>query len=266
MPRPRDPRNPAASWWYRAAAWVAFAVMRIQRWRFDVRGSEHLPAVGGAVIAANHTSFVDFFTTGRHAYLVQGRPVRILAKESLFRVPVFGWLMGRAEHIPVHRGAGATALASAIEALRRGELVLILPEQTISPSYELLPFKRGAARMAIAAGVPLIPAVSWGTHRFATTGRRPRWRWRLPVSVRYGEPLYPGPDDDPAQVLATLRARMEALLHEVQLGYPGGAPAGAWWVPARLGGGAPTPAEAETRLDALRRSWRPRPPGRGAVG
>jgi 1-acyl-sn-glycerol-3-phosphate acyltransferase len=263
VPRPTDDRNPAASLVYRLAAGFAFLLMRIQRWRFDVHDAHHLPSVGGAVIAANHTSFVDFFTTGRHAYVEQGRPVRILAKESLFRVPVFGWFMRQAEHIPVRRGAGGRALASAVEALRRGELVLVLPEQTISPAFELLPFKRGAARMAAAAGVPLVPAVSWGTHRFATVGRRPRFRWRLPVTIHYGEPLYPGPDDDLAEVLIELRDRIERLLHQVQRTYPDGTPAGAWWVPARLGGGAPEPDEVHDFLEALKHRWGRRPAGRG---
>lgn len=258
MPRAADPSNPSAARLYRLAAWIAFTVMRLQRWRFDVAGLEHVPTRGGAVIAANHTSFWDFFTVGRAPYLGWGRPVRILAKESLFRVPVFGALMHRAEHIPVHRGAGAGALRSAVTALERGELVLVLPEQTISPSFELLPFKSGAARMAALAGVPLVPAVSWGSHRFHTTGRRPRWSWRLPVSVRYGPPLHPGPDDDPAEVTAELRRRVQALLDEVHEDYPDGAPPGAWWVPARLGGGAPSPAEGDAIIARLRQGWKPK--------
>ena len=88
---------PTAGWVYRLAAWVAFTIMRLQRWRFDVAGLGNLPRTGGAVVAANHQSFWDFFTVGRAGYLGYGRPVRILAKESLFRAPVFGWLMRRAE-------------------------------------------------------------------------------------------------------------------------------------------------------------------------
>jgi 1-acyl-sn-glycerol-3-phosphate acyltransferase len=258
VPRPLDPTNPSATWLYRFAAWFAFTVMRLQRWRFDVRGLDHVPTTGGAVLAVNHTSFWDFFTVGRGPYLEWGRPVRILAKESLFRAPVFGWLMRKAEHIPVHRGAGGEALRSAVAALEAGELVLVLPEQTISPSLDLLPFKTGAVRMAASAGVPVVPAVSWGSHRFHTTGRRPRWSWRLPVTIAYGPPLYPTPGDDPVEVTEELRRRIRTLLDEAQARYPDGAPAGAWWVPARLGGGAPTADEAETILARIRDGWRPR--------
>ncbi len=255
MTRPAAPATPAASWVYRFAAWIAFAVMRAQRWRVHVQGVEHLPRHGGAVIAANHTSFWDFFTSGWHPYLRWQRPVRILAKASLFRARGFGWLMRRSGHIPVERGAGRGALRHAIAGLQRGELVLVLPEQTISPSLELLPFKPGAARMAAAAGVPLVPTISWGSHRFHTVGRRPRWSWRLPVTVRYGEPLFPGLDDDPVEVTEELRRRMAVLLDEVRRDYPDGAPVGAWWVPARLGGGAASPEDTDEFLRRLAEGW-----------
>lgn len=252
---PTTPGVPRATWIYRMCAAIAFGIMRLQRWVFDVRGVEHVPVTGGAVLAANHNSFTDFFTVGKYGYEVHGRPVRILAKDSLFRVPVFGWLMRRAEHIPVHRAAGRDALESAIAALRDGELVLVLPEQTISPALELQAFKTGAARMAAAAGVPLVPAASWGSHRFSTTGHRPRWAWRLPVSIRYGTPLHPSADDDPAVVTAELRASVADLLDDAIATYPDGAPDGAWWVPASRGGGAPTVAEADEFLDDLTEGW-----------
>jgi 1-acyl-sn-glycerol-3-phosphate acyltransferase len=255
VPRPTDPRNPAASWLYRLTAWFAFAVMRVQRWRFDVHGLDHVPWTGGAVLASNHSSFWDFFTVGRAPYLGWGRPSRILAKESLFRAPLFGWLMRRAEHIPVHRGSGTSALRSATAALESGELVLVLPEQTVSPSFELLPFKSGAARMAASAGVPLVPVVSWGSHRFNTVGRPPRWSWRLPVSVHYGPPLHPTPADDPEEVTAELRRRVQLLLDDAQARYRAGTPPGAWWVPARLGGSAPTREQGDEIIARIRQGW-----------
>lgn len=251
---PRDPAVPAASRTYRAAAGLAFAVMDLQRWRLDVTGGEHLPVSGGAVIAANHTGFWDFFVVGRPAFRQLGRPARILAKGSLFEVPLFGRLMRAAGHIPVHRTAGAGALSAAVAALRRGELVLVLPEQTISPAFELLPFKSGAARMAAMAGVPLVPAASWGSHRFHTVQRRPWPRWRLPVGVAFGEPLRPGADDQPAAVTRRLRASVQELVDGLITTYPDGTPQGAWWVPARFGGGAPPPAKADDYVDRIRRT------------
>ncbi len=258
MPKPVD-GVPTAGPVYGLAAGVAFSIFRLQRWQFDIRGMEHVPTTGGAVLAANHTSFWDFFTVGKGPYHGLGRPVRILAKQPLFHTPVFGWLMQRAEHIPVHRGSGAEALRSAVEALRAGELVLVLPEQTISRSFDLLPFKTGAARMAGLAGVPLVPAVSWGSHRFHTVGRTPRWSWRLPVAVRYGEPLHPRPEDDPLEVTASLRDRVATLLDATHEEYPHRPrPGQDWWLPARLGGSAPPHDEALAELDGLRSRWRRR--------
>lgn len=255
LPTPA-PEVPTAGWIYRFAAWVAFTSFRLQALRFDMQGLEHVPRTGGAVIAANHTSFADMFAVGRGPYLGYGRPVRILAKASLWDIPVFGRVMRAAAHIPVDRGAGTHAWDAAVDALQWGELVLVLPEQTISPSFELLPFKTGAVRMAAAAGVPLIPAVSWGTHRMHTVGQRARFCWRLPVTVRYAPPLRLAPDVDPTAASADLRAQMQVMLDEVVLGYPDGTPAGAWWVPARFGGSAPTPAEADRHLAARHRFHR----------
>jgi 1-acyl-sn-glycerol-3-phosphate acyltransferase len=255
LPRP-EPGVPRASWVYRLCAWIAFTIFRIQGWRYDVDGVDNVPRSGGAVIAANHFSFWDFFLVGKGSYHRYGRPVRILAKESLFRVPVFGWLMRRAEHIPVHRGAGAQAFQSAIDALKRGELVLVLPEGTVSPAYELLTFRPGAARMAMLAGVPLIPAASWGSHRFHSVGHRPRWSWRLPVSIRYGRELAVDPHDDPVEVTVRLQAAVGEMVDDLVTHYPDGTPEGAWWVPARHGGGAPTVEEADAYLARLRDGWK----------
>jgi 1-acyl-sn-glycerol-3-phosphate acyltransferase len=233
--------------------------MRLQRWQFRVEGLEHVPGRGGVVIAGNHTSFWDFFAIAQFPYLRLGRPSRILAKESMFRVPLFGRLiMTGTGCIPVDRGNGADALVHAVTSLHAGEVVLVLPEQTISRSFELLPFKTGAVRMAQAAAVPLVPAVSWGSHRFFTSGRRPRWSWRLPVTVRYGEPLEVSYDDDVEVVTKELWARMPARLATLIGGYPEGAPAGAWWVPHRLSGGAPEHGPVERDHRTSRARWRRR--------
>jgi 1-acyl-sn-glycerol-3-phosphate acyltransferase len=141
-------------------------------------------------------------------------------------------------------------LASAVAALRAGELVLVMPEQTISTSFDLLAFRTGAARMAALAGVPLVPAVTWGAHRFSTVGRACRPQWRLPVVASYGAPLTVDDVEDVAAATEVLRARVGDLLDAAVSGYPDGIASGAWWVPARFGGGAPAMG---ARPDALRR-------------
>jgi 1-acyl-sn-glycerol-3-phosphate acyltransferase len=247
------PPAPRTSLSYHVLARLAMTPIWLQRWRLDVEGLEHVPRSGGAVMVLNHSSFVDFFTAARLPFLRLGRPVRILAKASLFRSRLIGPFMRAAGHIPVERGAGRGALTAGVEALRRGEFIGILPEQTISPSLELLPFKSGAVRMAQAAGVPVVPAVSWGSHRFWTTGDGPHLTWRLPVHIRFAPPVVP--EGDPEIVTSSIRTLMAEMLEDVQRRYRDGLPEGARWVPARFGGSAPTVEQAEELLSRLRSSW-----------
>ena len=131
----------------------------------------------------------------------------------------------------------------AVEALRDGDLVAVAPEGRISWSFELRELRTGAVRMAQQAGVPVLPSVNWGPQRVSTTGHGFRWRqaFRVPVEIRFGAPIEVGPDDDVEVVTRQLEAQMRQLLDEAQRDYPDGAPRGAWWVPARLGGSAPPP-------------------------
>lgn len=254
---------PRPSLRFRVVAWVVTGLVRAVRWRVHTVGLEHVPRRGGAVIAWNHHSYVDFLLTAWDIYHRLDRPVRLLAKKEVWDSPWWGWVPRFADAVPVDRrshAGRAGALSAAVEALQDGHLVLVAPEGTISPSLELMRFASGAARMAGRAGVPLIPSVSWGTHRLAAHGRRPSLREGVgvPIVVRFGAPLRPGPDDDPRAVTRRLRTTMARMLDEVQRTYPDGTPDGAWWVPARLGGGAPEPGGRIERLAARRRAGRER--------
>ena len=137
--------------------------------------------------------------------------------------------------------------------LAAGELVGVYPEATISRSFEIKPLKSGAARMAIAANVPIVPHIVWGAQRIWTKDHpRKMVRPKVPIAVAVGEPIQP---TLPAPELTMLlHTRMQHLLERVQNGY-GPHPAGEFWVPHRLGGGAPSPADA-ARLDAEEASRR----------
>jgi 1-acyl-sn-glycerol-3-phosphate acyltransferase len=118
----------------------------------------------------------------------------------------------------------------------------VYPEATISRSFELKEFKSGAARMAIAANVPIVPHIVWGAQRIWTKDHpKKMWRPKVPISVAVGEPIQP--TLPPTELTALLRARMQELLEQVQDAY-GPHPPGEFWVPHRLGGCAPTPAQA----------------------
>ena len=233
---------------YRPVIGAALAAFKALDLRIDVRGSEHIPATGGAVIASNHVSYVDFVFAGLAARKVsKDRLVRFLAKKEIFDKRFPGALMRGMGHISVDRDAGAQSYRGAVEALRAGELIGMFPEATISRSFCLKEFKNGAARMASEAGVPLVPSVVWGTQRLLTKGRKRELVRHVPILVRVGEPLRPALTDDPTEVTAELKERMRALLDAAVADYPDAEP-GAWWLPAHLGGGAPT-LEAAAELE-----------------
>lgn len=210
--------TPAA---YRGVAGMVRGVERLARWQVDASGFEHVPAAGGAVLTWNHTSHVDVLVTLELLLRRTGRWARLLAVRDVWEGPLLGPLARLARCVPVDRTTDAgrrEAYALAVDALRAGDLVAVAPEGTISPSGQLLPFRTGAARMARAAGVPVLPTASWGTHRFVTTGHGPSLRhaWRLPVAVRVGAPLHVGPDDAPADATEVLRERTRALLDDAR--------------------------------------------------
>jgi 1-acyl-sn-glycerol-3-phosphate acyltransferase len=242
-----DPRDRP----YRFIIRIALVVFRLLRFRFDVRGSEHVPLTGGAIISSNHVSFLDFTFLGLGA-LPQHRLVRFMAKAAVFHHRLAGPAMRAMHHIPVDRRAGTAAFEFAVRALQDGEVVGIFPEATISTSFTVKDLKAGVARMAIDAGVPIIPAAVWGGHRVATKAKVQLKRG-VPVTVILGEPIVPEPGEKAQPLLRRTKAAMEALLDEAQRTYPDQA-AGAddrWWLPAHLGGTAPAPEDAAIQ-DSLR--------------
>jgi len=242
-----DPRDRP----YRSVIRLALIVFRLLGFRFDVRGAEHLPASGGAIICSNHVSFFDFTFLGLAA-LPRHRLVRFMAKAAVFRHRFAGPFMRAMLHIPVERTAGAAAFEAAVRALKDGQVVGVFPEATISRSFTVKELKAGAARMAIDAGVPIVPAAVWGGQRVATKGHPVVLRRGVAVTVVLGEPLVPEPGEKVQQLLRRTGAQMAALLDEAQRSYPD-QPAGEedrWWLPAHLGGTAPTPDEVHA-LDAV---------------
>jgi len=240
-----DGAAPAPSWAYRFIAGLAVAFIRLLRWKVTVVGLDNVPRRGGAVLAWNHTSHVDFMLAAWGLRRL-GRLPRFLAKRELWKSWGSRRVVNAVGAVPVDRASGegrARSFEAAVETLRAGAIVAVAPEGTISSSFEPLRFRSGAIRMARDAGVPVIPCVTWGSHRLVTYGHEfsPRRAWRIPVTVRYGAPFRVGPEEDVRAATDRLRRTMVSLLHEIQEQYPGGNPDGVWWVPARLGGGAPPP-------------------------
>jgi 1-acyl-sn-glycerol-3-phosphate acyltransferase len=187
-----------------------------------------------------------------------GRLVRFMAKKSIWSNPVAGPLMTGMKHIPVDREAGTESFATALSALRRGEIVGVFPEATISRSFELKAFKSGAARLAQEAGVPLLPTTIWGSQRVWTKGQPKRMgRHGFPLLITVGAPITVGKDEDAAAVTERMKAVMQLQLDADQAAYPAWPDAEKHLLPARLGGTAPTIEEAD-ELDRVDRANRVR--------
>ncbi len=211
-----------------------------------VHGLEHVPLDGGAMLAINHTGYLDFMLAGIGPYLRGERLVRFMAKKEVFGIPVLRWLLRNMGHVPVDRSAGAGAIDAAVAALREGAIVGIFPEGTISRSFEIADFKTGAVRIARQAGVPLVPCVIWGSQRLWAKDQPKRLgRSGIPVIIRYGEPV--AVDGTVEEATGRLKAAMEAMLETTRAEYEtrfGPFEPGEPWMPASLGGSAPTLEEA----------------------
>jgi 1-acyl-sn-glycerol-3-phosphate acyltransferase len=208
--------------------------------RFDFQGDENIPRKGGAVLAINHTSYLDFALAGTGALPVK-RFVRFMAKKELFDNKIAGPLLRGMHHINVDRANGAASFVTALKALEAGEIVGIFPEGTISTSFEIKQLKSGAVRLAIGAGVPIVPTIVWGGQRIYTKGLKPNFkRGKTPVSVSFGEAIHYGKAADIEAAELHLREVMTTMLRAVQEDYPD-SHVGQRWAPVRLGGTAPAP-------------------------
>ncbi|MDQ4144127.1 MAG: 1-acyl-sn-glycerol-3-phosphate acyltransferase [Actinomycetota bacterium] len=232
---------------YRPVVGVALTLFKAMSWKIDVSGAHHIPTDGPAVIATNHVGYLDFVFVG-YAARESKRLVRFMAKKEVFDHKISGPLMRGMKHLPVDRfGTAAEAIDVAVASLKAGEIVGMFPEGTISRSFVPRAGKTGAARMAMAAGAPLIPGAVWGSQRILTKGRPKNFERRIPISVSFGDPIDYTPVDDPIDVTKRLMASITELTDREQRTYPDKPKSSedAWWLPAHLGGTAPTVEEAD---------------------
>jgi len=160
-----------------------------QRW---IDGTK-IPARGGCVVASNHVSHIDPFTFAHFLY-GHGRVVRFLAKAEVFDIPVLGKVIRATGQIPVYRLTtdAQKAFNAAVEAVQDGKCVVVYPEGTITREPDLWPMtgKTGAARIALTAGVDVIPVAQWGPQDvLAPYAKKPRLFPRKTITVKAGDPV-----------------------------------------------------------------------------
>ena len=175
------PARPRPSAVYAVIAVLSWPILRLL-YRLRARGKEHLPAEGGFVLAANHYSSFDPWPLGLP--LFPGRFLRFMAKAELFWPPL-SWIARGGGAFPVRRGErDTTAIETAVRLCRAGHVVVMFPEGTrrekgLRKRHEARA-RTGAARIALEAGVPLVPAGIAGTDRLARLA---------PLRVAYGPPV-----------------------------------------------------------------------------
>jgi 1-acyl-sn-glycerol-3-phosphate acyltransferase len=161
--------------------------------RRDWRGGGNIPADGGCVLAANHVSEFDPLPFAHFVY-DNGRIPRFLGKAEVFAVPGVGAILRNAGQIPVYRKTvdASKAFSAAVEAVEKGEAIVVYPEGTISRDPGLWPMvgRSGAARIALTTGCPVIPCAQWGPQEIlAPYARRPHLFPRKEMRIRAGAPV-----------------------------------------------------------------------------
>ena len=217
----------------RIGPWYRFAICLLKPlclllWRRESSGIEHLPRDGGVILAANHISHLDPIAVCDHVLYDLRLVPRFLAKSTLFKGRgLVATVMRGADQIPVHRHTAdaSKALDAAVEALSRGETVVLYPEGTVSrdPGKWPMAGRTGVARLALLSGAPVLPLAQWGSQEILDSYRskgfhpfpRRTMRFRLgppiDLSEYAGKPLS-------AEVLRQATEQvMDAITREVEV-------------------------------------------------
>jgi 1-acyl-sn-glycerol-3-phosphate acyltransferase len=192
--------------------------------RMRMAGRTNIPREGAVLLASNHLSFADPVTLTAFA-LASGRVPRYLAKASLWKAPVLGWVMSSGRHIPVDRDSvrAGRALDSARTSLDAGECVIVYPEGTFTNDPDGWPMrgKNGVARLALTTRTPVVPVAQWGTRELLPVGKFVPRPWRkvtvvagaeVDLSDLYGlEPTKPVLDEATARIMTAVTTLLTGI-------------------------------------------------------
>ncbi len=206
--------------------------------KLEIEGAEKLPREGAYVLAPNHYSEADPLAVALAVWRA-GRAPRFMAKESLFRVPVLGWVLRITGMVPVARSSSAASARLTLETsetlVRHGRGVIVYPEGSLTRDPDMWPMrgKTGAVRLALAGEIPLIPMAHWGAQAVLPRyGKLRLWPLRRPVRILFGDPVdiseFRTNQGQPAALVTAtdvLMADISKLLSQVR-GVP--APAARW--------------------------------------
>ena len=172
-------------WWYRVLWFVGLIVFK-SLFRFTVEGEEKIPLRGGAVVAANHRSYLDPIVLA----LLTPRKINFMAKEELFGNALFGYAIDKLGALPVRREKlDRHTYQRVLRILKRGEIFAFFPEGTRSISGKLGDLKEGPVRIALHSKVPIIPVVIIGTEKILPPGVK-IMRWGK-IRAKVGNPILP---------------------------------------------------------------------------
>lgn len=165
---------------------VAARLVGVVGCRLRCEGREHVPLEGGALVCANHQSYLDPILIG----LACDRRLNYLARRSLFRHPAFRWLIQWYDAIPIEReGMGLAGLKETLRRLKRGEAVLIFPEGTRTSDGQIGPLKPGFCALARRGRVPLVPVAIDGA--YAVWPRSQKLPQASPIWIQFGPAISP---------------------------------------------------------------------------
>lgn len=181
MPAREQPERMPLIYWI---GWSGYRLLFATYFRWQVGNPERVPVRGPVILASNHASHLDPPLVGAGL----PRALNYLARESLFDLPVAGWVLRGVNAVPVDRdGAGAAGLRAIFNRLRQGGAILLFPEGTRTRDGGLQKARSGVGLVVIKSTAPVVPVRVFGTYdAWSRHGRVPLPR---PVSVKYGLPM-----------------------------------------------------------------------------